>query len=53
MLNQKLFLNKNVFNADVEQKPIRNGFGEGYRNLFALRASHVAVFWKSTHCLYT
>lgn len=29
MLNPKLFLNENVFNEDVEQKPIRAGFGEG------------------------
>lgn len=29
MLNSKLFLNENVFNSDVEQVPIRNGFGEG------------------------
>ncbi|MEN9921590.1 MAG: hypothetical protein RLZZ517_568 [Candidatus Parcubacteria bacterium] len=29
MLNPKLFLNENVFNPDVEQVPIRNGFGEG------------------------
>ncbi len=29
MLNPKLFLNENLFNDDVEQKPIRNGFGEG------------------------
>lgn len=29
MLNSKLFLNEKVFNSDVEQVPIRNGFGEG------------------------
>lgn len=29
MLNSKLFLNEKVFDADVEQIPIRNGFGEG------------------------
>lgn len=29
MLNDKLFLNKKVFDDDVEQVPIRNGFGEG------------------------
>ncbi len=29
MLNSKLKLNENIFNDDVEQKPIRNGFGEG------------------------
>lgn len=29
MLNQKLFLNENIFKTDVEQVPIRNGFGEG------------------------
>jgi transketolase len=29
MLNPKLFLNEKVFEDDVEQKPIRNGFGEG------------------------
>jgi len=29
MLNPKLFLNEKVFDDDVEQKPIRNGFGEG------------------------
>ncbi len=29
MLNPKLFLNENVFNTDVEQVPIRNGFGDG------------------------
>lgn len=29
MLNSKLFLNENVFKPDVEQVPIRNGFGEG------------------------
>jgi transketolase len=29
MLNPKLFLNEKIFDADVEQVPIRNGFGEG------------------------
>ncbi len=29
MLNEKLKLNENVFNDDVEQVPLRNGFGEG------------------------
>lgn len=29
MLNSKLFLNEKVFDQDVEQVPIRNGFGEG------------------------
>ncbi len=29
MLNPKLFLNEKVFNTDVEQVPIRNGFGTG------------------------
>jgi transketolase len=29
MLNSKLFLNENIFKPDVEQVPIRNGFGEG------------------------
>jgi transketolase len=29
MLNPELQLNQNVFNADVEQKPTRNGYGEG------------------------
>ena len=29
MLNPKLFLNEKIFDSDVEQKPIRNGFGEG------------------------
>jgi transketolase len=29
MLNQKLFLNEKVFDEDVEQKPIRDGFGKG------------------------
>lgn len=29
MLNSKLFLNEKVFDTDVEQVPIRNGFGEG------------------------
>jgi transketolase len=29
MLNPKLKLNENVFSDDVEQTPIRNGFGEG------------------------
>jgi transketolase len=29
MLNSKLFLNEKLFDEDVEQKPIRSGFGEG------------------------
>jgi len=29
MLNQKNKLNENLFSADVEQVPLRNGFGEG------------------------
>lgn len=29
MLNPKLFLSEKVFKSDVEQVPIRNGFGEG------------------------
>ncbi len=29
MLNSKLFLNEHVFESDVEQIPIRNGFGDG------------------------
>lgn len=29
MLNSKLFLNEKMFDDDVEQKPIRSGFGEG------------------------
>jgi transketolase len=29
MLNQKLHLNENMFNDDVEKLPLRNGFGDG------------------------
>lgn len=29
MLNPKLKLNENIFNDDVEQVPLRNGFGDG------------------------
>ena len=29
MLNQNLKLNPKIFDADVEQAPIRKGFGEG------------------------
>lgn len=29
MLNEKLHLNENMFDADVEKVPLRNGFGEG------------------------
>lgn len=29
MINESLKLNTNIFNADVEKVPIRNGFGEG------------------------
>ncbi|QSH39708.1 transketolase family protein [Candidatus Kaiserbacteria bacterium] len=29
MLNKKQNINENVFNTDVEQVPLRNGFGEG------------------------
>lgn len=31
MLNSKLFLNKKVFDTDVEEVPIRNGFGSGLK----------------------
>ena len=30
MLNSKLFLNEKIFDSDVKQVPIRNGFGEGF-----------------------
>jgi transketolase len=29
MINQKLFLNEKIFSSDIEQTPIRNGFGDG------------------------
>lgn len=29
MLNEKLHLNENMFDADVEKVPLRNGFGDG------------------------
>jgi len=29
MLNPELKLNPNLFDEDVEQKPIRDGYGEG------------------------
>ncbi len=43
MLNNKLKLNPKIFDADVEQVPIRNGFGEGLLFLGDHNANVVAL----------
>ncbi len=43
MLNPKLKLNPKIFDDDVEQVPIRNGFGEGLLSLGDRNASVVAL----------